>query len=151
LESNPFSEWGAALTNTARAQKQLGDLLKLAAQGLENLQELNLSWRKLWETPLLGFAPSSLLPLMSAFGFVPIQEHLTLVRRCEELKERVSAHEETIRHLRLLLKSEGSEKEGVEAGFHDLMKNQFDAFFRLMGSMQTPLYRSVFPPPKSLP
>lgn len=104
---------------------QMRDALGVAEHGLSSLQELSLFWQKVWG-----------MPNFLSFGLVPLQEHLALIRRYEEAKERVAAHEETIKHLRLLLESKGCEPEEPQTGLQDVMRSQVNAFFAIMRSMQ---------------
>jgi hypothetical protein len=66
-------------------------------------------------------------------GMVPKDKHMALIKKYEELKEKVSAQEETINHLRLLLeeKKTESQKELVQ-GFQDLIEKQSKQFQKTM-------------------
>jgi hypothetical protein len=66
-------------------------------------------------------------------GMVPKEKHMALIKKCEELKEKVSAQEETINHLRQLLeeKKTESQKELVQ-GFQDLIEKQSKEFQETM-------------------
>jgi hypothetical protein len=60
-------------------------------------------------------------------------EHLTLIKKCEELKEKVADQEETINHLRMLLeKSKAESQDELVQGFHDLIEKQSDQFQKTM-------------------
>lgn len=135
MDFDLFRFWSDSFSNAARAEKQMGDAFGLAREGFSSFRDFNLFWQKMM------YFPPPLAGLFSAFGLVPMQEHLSLVRRYEEVKERVAAHEETIKHLRLLLNSKGCEREGLQTGIQDLVKIQMDAFFALMRGMQLLPYK----------
>ena len=56
---------------------------------------------------------------------VPKDEHLALVKKYEELKEKVAAQEETINNLRMLLEEKKAETQGeLVKGFQELLEKQ---------------------------
>ncbi len=65
-------------------------------------------------------------------GVVPKDEHLTLIKKYEALKEKVAAQEETIKHLRMLLEEKGTGQGDMIRGFQDLVKKQTEQFQELM-------------------
>ena len=72
---------------------------------------------------------------LALLGVVPREEHLALVRKYEELKDKVASQEETIRHLRMLLSQNNQEGYQDMAGqFEGLVKKQSDQFQQLMES-----------------
>jgi len=148
LEFDPFTFWSDFFSNATRDQKRLADALGLASEGFSTLQDITRFWQKMWgiekvrsggPDPLKmfsGFFPFPMMGFSSAMGMVPLHEHLSLVGKYEEMKERVAAHEETIQHLKLLVNSKGCERKELQTGFQDLMKSQVDSFFTLIRSMQ---------------
>ncbi len=66
-------------------------------------------------------------------GGLPKEELQAMIKKYEELKEKVAAQEETINHLRLLLeeKKTESQKELVQ-GFQDLIEKQSKEFQETM-------------------
>ena len=86
------------------------------------------SWEKASENFLESF--KDYLELM---GMVPKDEHLALVKKYEELKEKVAGQEETIKSLRLLLEEKRAESQGeLVKGFQDLIDNQSKQFQETM-------------------
>jgi hypothetical protein len=66
-------------------------------------------------------------------GMVTKNEHLALVKKYEELKEKVTVQEETINHLRLLLEQKKTEtQEELVQGFQDLIEKQSRQFQETM-------------------
>lgn len=148
MKFDPFTFWGDFLSNATRDQRRMADAWELASRGFSTLQDMTRFWQELWgiekvrsggPDPLKMFSglfPFPTIGFSSALGMVPLQEHLSMVEKYEEMKERVSAHEETIQHLKLLLNSKRCERKGKETDFPDLMKSQVESFFDLMRSMQ---------------
>ena len=66
-------------------------------------------------------------------GMVPKNEHLELVKKYEELKEKVADQEETISHLRMLLEQRKAESQDeLVQGFQDLIDKQSKQFQQTM-------------------
>jgi len=140
--------WGNFLINTAKEQQRMEDLSKWMQQGFKGFDELTAmfnkfygleqmqrdtpvymeTWKKASENFLQSF--NDYIGLM---GMVPKDKHLALIKKYDELKEKVSAQEETIKHLRLLLdeKKTESQKELVQ-GFQDLIEKQSKEFQETM-------------------
>ena len=139
--------WGNFLINAARGQKQLEDMAKWMTQGLKGFEDLTTMFRKFygldrlsegtaeyettWEKAAKDFQ-RSFNEYVKFFGVVPLQEHLELVKKYEALKEKVSAQEETINHLRMLLDQKEGNLGNVVRGYQDLIKKQADQFLKLM-------------------
>jgi sugar diacid utilization regulator len=69
-------------------------------------------------------------------GIVPKDEHLELVRKYEELKKKVAVHEETIKHLRMLLEEKRAETQGeFVKGFREILEKQSEQFQETMETM----------------
>ncbi len=140
--------WGNFLINAAKEQKRIEDLSKWMQQGFKGFDELTAmfskfygldqkekdtpaymeTWKKASENFLQSF--NDVIGLM---GMVPKDKHLSLIKKYEELKEKVAAQEEKINHLRLLLeeKETESQKELVQ-GFQDLIEKQSKQFQETM-------------------
>lgn len=140
--------WGNFLINAAKHKKRLEDMAKWMQQGFEGFDELTAMFNKFyglehlkkdttaymetWETASKSFL-NSFKDYLDLMGMVPKDEHLALVKKYEELKEKVSAQEETINHLRLLLEAEKTEsQEKLVQGFYDLIEKQSDQFQKTM-------------------
>lgn len=140
--------WGNFFTNAAKQQKQLEDLSKWIQQGftgfdelsamfkkfygLENMEKDNSVYQKKWETASENFL-NSFKDYLNLMGMVPKEEHLALIKKYEDLKEKVADREETINRLKLLLeeKKVESQKELIQ-GFQDLMEKQSEKFQETM-------------------
>ncbi len=81
-------------------------------------------------------------------GEVPREVHLALVKRMEELEEKVASQDETIRYLRMLPADTGREEFGDMAGhFRELVQKRAKQYQELMGSLRQAL-RAGLPNPK---
>jgi hypothetical protein len=148
VDKNFLEFWGNFLINTAKEQQRMEDLSKWMQQGFKGFDELTAmfnkfygleqmerdtpaymeTWKKASENFLQSF--NDCIGLM---GMVPKDKHLALIKKYEELKEKIAAQEETINHLRLLLeeKKTESQKELVQ-GFQDLIEKQSKEFQETM-------------------
>ena len=142
--------WGNFMLNAAKSQKQLEDLTTWMKGGLKGFEELSSLFQKVYgegkveeETPegAKTWAAAqenftqSYREYLALLGVVPREEHLALVRKYEELKEKVASQEETIRHLRMLLSQNNQEAYRDMAGtFEGLVQKQGDQFQQLMES-----------------
>jgi NCAIR mutase (PurE)-related protein len=69
-------------------------------------------------------------------GVVPKDEHLALVKKYEELKEKVAAQEETINNLRMLLEEKKVETQGeLVQGFQEIIEKQSQQFQETMETL----------------
>jgi len=140
--------WGNSLLNAAQSQKQFEDMaawvqqgfkgfeemttLFLKVYGLDNVTKDSPDYFKAWEKAEKEFR-KSYNDYMSMLGFVAKNEHLDLVRKYEELKEKFESQEETIRHLRLLLSESQLKGQGELAKqFEDIIRNQNNQFQSLV-------------------
>jgi hypothetical protein len=140
--------WGNLLINAAKGQKQMEDMAKWITQGLKGIEDLTAMFRKfygldrlsegspdyqeMWKRAEKDFQ-KSFQDYLNLFGVVSKQEHLALVRKYEELKEKVANQEETIKHLRMLLDEKGMDQgEVVIKGFQQLVKKQTEQFQEFM-------------------
>jgi len=119
--------WGNFLINAAKGQKQLEDISKWMQQGFEGFDELTGMFKKFyglehmekntpaymetWKKASENFQ-KSFKDYLRLMGVVSKDEHLTLVKKYEELKEKVAAQEETINNLRMLLEEKKVETQG---------------------------------------
>jgi hypothetical protein len=136
--------WGNFFLNAAKGQKQLSDIAKWIDQGFSGFESLQAMFRnyygldeerpdylKMWNKAEADFQ-KSLKDYLSLLGVVPKEEHLALVKKCEELKEKSAAQEETIRHLRMLLEGEGVDQAKVISGFEKMIAEQGEQFRELV-------------------
>ena len=111
MDKNFLEFWGNFLINTAKEQQRMEDLSKWMQQGFKGFDELTAmfnkfygleqmerdtpaymeTWKKASENFLQSF--NDCIGLM---GMVPKDKHLALIKKYEELKEKVAAQEETI-------------------------------------------------------
>ena len=140
--------WGNFLINTAKGQKQMEDISKWMQQGFEGFDELTGMFKKFyglehmekdtpayietWEKASEKFQ-ESFKDYLRLMGVVPKDEHLTLVKKYEELKEKVAAQEETINNLRMLLEEKKAETQGeLVKGFQEILEKQSEQFQETM-------------------
>lgn len=140
--------WGNSLLNAAKSQKQFEDMAAWVQQGFKGFEEMTNLFLKIYGLDnLTKDSPDyftawtkaeeefrkSFHDYMSLLGFVAKHEHLELVRKYEELKEKFESQEETVRHLRMLLSESQLKDQGELAKqFEDLIKNQNDQFRNLV-------------------
>ena len=140
--------WGNFLINAAKGQKQLEDMSKWMQQGFKGFDELTAMFRKFyglehmekdtfdymetWKKASEDFQ-KSFKDYLRLMGVVPKEEHLTLVKKYEELKEKVAFQEDTIRNLRMLLDEKKAEPQGeVVKGFQEIIEKQTEQFQETM-------------------
>lgn len=140
--------WGNFLINAAKEQKRMEDLSKWMQQGFKGFDDLTEMFRKFyglehmekdtpaymesWEKASENFL-ESFKDYLELMGMVPKDEHLALVKKYEELKEKVAGQEETIKSLRLLLEEKRAESQGeLVKGFQDLIDKQSKQFQETM-------------------
>ena len=90
------------------------------------------TWKKASEDFSKSFKDYLLL-----MGVVPKDKHLTLVKKYEQLKEKVASQEETIKHLRMLLNAKKAQAQAQAQGditkeFQDLIEKQGEQFQETM-------------------
>lgn len=140
--------WGNLFINASKQQKQLEDLAKWMQQGFKGFDELTAMFKKFygleqtekdtpaymesWEKASENFL-DAFNNYLDVMGLVPIEKHLALIKKYEELEKKFVAQEKTINHLRLLLeeKKTESQKELVQ-GFQDLIEKQSKQFQETM-------------------
>lgn len=138
--------WGNLFLNVAEGQKRLSDITKWIDQGFRGFDNLQAMFRnyygleeerpdyaEMWKKAEADFQ-KSLKDYLSLLGVVPKDEHVALVKKYEELKEKSAAQEETIRHLRMLLEEKGVDQAKVIGGFEKMIAEQGEQFRELMKS-----------------
>jgi hypothetical protein len=143
--------WGNFLINVAKGQKQMEDMSKWMQQGFEGFDELTGMFKKFyglehmekdtptymetWKQASENFQ-KSFKDYLRLMGVVPKDEHLALVKKYEELKEKVAAQEETIKHLRMLLEEKKVEIQGeLVQGFQEIIEKQSEQFQETMETL----------------
>lgn len=100
--------------------------------GLEHLEKDTPAYMETWKKASENFL-KSFKDYLNMMGMVQKDEHLALIKRYEELKEKIAAQEETINHLRLLLEEKKTEsQEELVQGFQDLIEKQSRQFQETM-------------------
>lgn len=138
--------WGNFLLNAAKSKQQVedfnswmknsfggfGDITAMfkKAYGLdapEKTPEYADLWKKSSEDFLKLFKES-----VGAMGMISKEEHLSLIKKYEMLKEKAETQEETIRHLRMLLGEKDTEQKEITDKFQELAKSQSEQFQELV-------------------
>jgi tetratricopeptide (TPR) repeat protein len=143
--------WGNFLINAAKGQKQMEDMSKWMQQGFEGFDELTAMFKKFYglehmekDTPIYMETwkqasenfQKSFKDYLRLMGVVPKDEHLALVKKYEELKEKVADQEETIKHLRMLLEEKKVEIQGeLVQGFQEILEKQSEQFQETMETL----------------
>jgi hypothetical protein len=145
--------WGNFLINAAKEQKRMEDLSKWVQQGFNGFDDLTKMFKKFyglehmekdtpaymdtWEKASENFL-NSFKDYLNLMGMVPKDKHLALIKKYEELKEKVAVQEDTINHLRLLLEEKKTEsQEELVQGFQDLIKKQSKQFQETMETFES--------------
>ena len=138
--------WGNFLINVAKGQKHLEDMSQWINQGLQGFDELTAMFTKFyglehmekdspdymatWRKASQDFSKSFQDHLL-LMGVVPKDKHLALVKKHEQLKEKVASQEETIEHLRMRLNAKKAQGD-IDKGFQDLIEKQSEQFQETM-------------------
>ena len=146
--------WGNFLVNAAKEQKRLEDLSKWMQHGfkgfddltgfedltemfrkfygLEHMEKDTPAYMETWKKASENFL-ESFKEYLDLMGMVSKDEHQALVKKYEELKEKVAGQEETINNLRLLLEEKRAESQGeLVKGFQELIDKQSKQFQETM-------------------
>jgi hypothetical protein len=139
--------WGNFFIHAAKGHKQMEELTQWIHQGMKGFEDLAAMFRKFYglegmpeDSPdyLKAWRKASenirksFDEYLGLMGAVPRNEHLTLVKKYEDLKEKVAEQGETIKHLQMLLDAKGMDQGETVKGFQDLLKKQTEDFHALM-------------------
>lgn len=151
--------WGNFLINIARGKKQTSDINSQMQKQLDMFKELmpqNLfSGFNEWSAMFRKFYGleqitgrgaeyqqltkkakedfhKSFTEYVSMMGMTSKSEYLSLVEKYEKLKKKCADHEETIKHLHLLLDAKSSDQGNVIRNLQSIVKNQGDLFQNMM-------------------
>lgn len=135
MDKDLMDLWGNFFINAAKSQKQMEEMAEWGREAVNKFVDWSASFQKIYN--LEAFTPAgnshprewnrggdntqkSLVGGLMKFWGVKNgpDEHLQLIRRYEELKERLIMQEETIRHLRLLLEDARRENLALMASRH---------------------------------
>jgi len=148
MDKNFVEFWRNFLNSSLESQKMFSDLSAWMRQGFTGFDELSALFQRtyglnctsgesrdcftMWKTAQEEFK-KSLTDYLGLLGVVPLDDHVSLVKKYEELKEKAAAQEETIKNLRLLLAEEnklGHEK--ISGNVRQLVQDQAEQFQKLM-------------------
>ncbi len=147
MDSQFLEFWGKCFLNAAKGQKALEDMAAWMRQGFTGFEEMTALFQKtygldqvakespdyfeMWKKAQEDFK-NCFTDYLTLLGGVPRDEHMGLVKECEELKEKVASQEETIKHLQMLL---SQAKTGEVAGqLENLVQKQAEQFKKIMES-----------------
>jgi len=147
MDSQFLEFWGKFFLNAARGQKAIEDMAAWMRQGFTGFEEMTALFQKtygldqvakespdyfeMWKTAQEDFR-KSFTDFLTLFGVVPRDDHLALVKKYEELKEKAAAQEETIKHLRVLLSQAKTQEATSE--LENLVQKQTEQFQKLVES-----------------
>ena len=160
MDRNFLEFWGNSLLGAAKGQKQFEDLAAWVNQGFKGFEEMTALFMKMYGLDSqAGGGPDymaawkkaeedfrrSYTECMNLMGLVPKNEHLELVCKYEELKEKCASQEETIKHLRMLLSESKLKDQGdLTRQFDYLIKKQNEQFQSLVDNI-TKAYKKGSP------
>lgn len=151
--------WGNLLISAARGKKQTNDIFRWMHNGFPDLnktpdtpgfpdfKELSEMFHKLYGLDKISNRSEeykemsgkafqdfqkSFKGYLESMGIVSKDEHLALVEKYEKLKTKCADQEETIKHMKMLLDSKGTDQENVTNQFQDIVKTQGDLFQKMV-------------------
>ena len=147
MDSQFLEFWGKCFLNAAKGQKALEDMAAWMRQGFTGFEEMTALFQKtygldqvakespdyfeMWKKAQEDFK-NCFTDYLTLFGCVPRDEHMGLVKKYEELKEKVASQEETIKHLQMLLSQAKTEE--VAGQLKNLVQKQAEQFQKIMES-----------------
>lgn len=147
MDANFFEFWGRSLLNVSKGQRQMDELnrwlggglgssdslsgLFRQIYGLESVEKGGDEYLKLYEKAMQSFQ-QSFRDYLRLFDVTPREEHESLVKECEVLKQKVLEQEQTIGHLKKILGDKGLESAETVRDLQDVLKKQVDQFQEMM-------------------
>lgn len=147
--------WANFFQNAANSQKQIDSFNSWLQQGLAGYQTLlsamgnsaaesakqgpdkgSDDYGKLWSQVAEDYQ-ETLKDYLAIFEMVPKSEHLELAKKYEEVKAKLKDQQETIEHLRHLLREKGEDQNRAMDDFKELIEKQSDEFQELMKHMSS--------------
>ena len=141
---------GNFFLSAAKGRKQVEDMTRWMGQGSSGLDEMTNMFRKFYgleglplDSPDYAKAwnrasetfKTSLNDWLASLSVVPRHDYIELEKKYEALKKEVDAQNETIRHLRNLLKDKGIPQTDTYQSFTEMMEKQARQFQELMESV----------------
>ena len=150
MDTNFYEFWGQSFLNVAKGQRQMNEFNQWLRQGLSGSDSLSALFRQvygldkaekdgdeylnLYEKAMHSFQ-QSFREYLRLFDVVPREEHESLIKECEALKQKVSEQEQTIGQLRKILGEKGMESAEAVQDLQNVLKKQTDQFQEMMESM----------------
>ena len=151
MNAELMEAWGKLLVGTAKAQKNLDSMAGWLRQWQESFGDLTTLWGGAYDFknmaqsnpfyPVAWKESEEILrkcfkDFLSLWGVTPVEDHLKLIQKYEELKAKNLGLEETIEHLRMLLNHEGIVDYGHFAKqYQDAVKQQTDQYQKVMENL----------------
>lgn len=151
MDTNFFEFWGRSLLNVAKGQRQTDEFRQWLSQcfsgsdslsvlfrqiyGLDNVEKGGDEYLKLYEKAMQSFQQSfqqSFREYLRLFDVTPREEHESLMKECDGLKQKVLEQEQTIGHLRKILGDKGLESAASVRDLQNVLKKQTDQFQEMM-------------------
>lgn len=150
MDTSFFEFWGQSFLSIAKGQRQMDEFNRWLSGGLDGSDSLSTLFRqiygldkvekggaeylKLYEKAMQSFQ-QSFREYLRLFDVTPREEHESLMKECETLKQKVSEQEQTIGHLKKILGDKGLESAETVRDLQDVLKKQVDQFQKMMTTM----------------
>jgi uncharacterized coiled-coil protein SlyX len=147
MDSNFFELWGQSFLNIAKGQRQMDEFNRWLSGGLDGSDSLSGLFRRIYGLESVEKGGDEYLKLyekavqslqqsfrdyLRLFDVTPREEHESLMKECEALKQKVSEQEQTIGDLRKILGDKGLESAASVRDLQNVLKKQTDQFQEMM-------------------
>lgn len=131
-----FFPFAAPPPRSEREKGEADDLWAMFRKfyGLDRFSEQSTEYKHQSQKAMEEFQ-RSFKEYLNMMGMVPKDEHLKLVEKYEALKEQCAQQEETLHHLKMLLKAKDGGQGEILSSFDSLLKNQRELFQNMMQGM----------------
>jgi hypothetical protein len=153
MEQNLLEFWGNFFTGAAEGQKFVEDMTVCMRRSFSAFEAIPGLFRKVYGldkpsgaavtdyfavwTKARNDFDKCFTEYLALMGVVPRDQHLALIKKYEDLKEKSDSQAETIEHLRMLLSAEKKmEHDEITGKFQGLVQQQADQFQKLMESFR---------------
>jgi hypothetical protein len=150
MDPNFFELWGQSFLNIAKGQRQMDEFSRWLSggpdgsdslpglfrriYGLNSVEKGGDEYAKLYEKAMQSFQ-QSVREYLRLFDVTPREEHESLMKECEVLKQKVLEQEQTIGHLKKILGDKGLESTEAVRDLQDVLKKQVDQFQEMITTM----------------
>jgi len=147
MDTNFFELWGQSFLNIAKGQRQMDEFNRWLSggpggsdslpglfrriYGLESVEKGGDEYLKLYEKAVQSFQ-QSFRDYLRLLDVTPREEHESLMKECETLKQKVLEQEQTIGHLKKILGDKGLESAASVRDLQNVLKKQTDQFQEMM-------------------